>query len=188
MNCIKTINAEYEYGTTRFLLLTVLTFVIVFCLSYVFTSFNYSSLHSDEHFFYFVFSLLLLYPMHKIIHYVCLFRYKKSLSYRLKIKFTFIPILSMRIKEPIPKKRYLATLIAPFAILNSILLMGAIIWPVFSHYLCLLLAFHCSMCLLDLLYIKDIWKAPKNAIIEETPRGYEILIPQLNNDSSSLSR
>ena len=94
----------------------------------------------------------------------------------------------MRIKEPIPKRCYLVTLIAPFVILNPILLIGAINWPVFSHYFCLLLAFHCSMCLLDLLYIKDIWRAPKNAIIEETPRGYEILVPQLNNDSSSLSR
>ena len=94
----------------------------------------------------------------------------------------------MRVKEPIPKKRYLVTLIAPFIILNPVLLTGAIIWPAFSHYFCLLLAFHCSICLLDLLYIKDIWRAPKNAIIEETPRGYEILVPQFNNDSSNLSR
>ena len=114
MNCIKTINAEYEYGTTRFLLLTALTFVIVFCLSYVFTNFNYSDPHSDANFLYFLFALLLLYPVHKIIHFVSLFRYKKSLSYRLKIKFTFVPILNMRIKEPIPKKRYLVSLSAPF--------------------------------------------------------------------------
>lgn len=188
MNCIKTINVEYEYGTTRFLLLAVLTFIIVFCLSYVFINFNYSSPHSDTHFLYFLVALLLLYPVHKIIHYISLFRYKKTLSYKFKIKFTFLPILNMRIKKPIPKKHYLVTLIAPFILLNPILLTGAIIWPVFSHYFCLLLAFHCSICLLDLLYIKDIWRAPKNAIIEETPRGYEILVPQFNNGSSNLSR
>lgn len=187
MNCIKTINVEYEYGTTRFLLLGVLTFVIVFCLSYIFTNLNYHSPHSDAYFLYFLLALLLLYPMHKAVHYICLFRYKKSLSYKFKVKFTFVPILNMRIKEPIPKNYYLVALSAPFIILNPILLTGAIIWPVFSHYFCLLLAFHCSICLLDLLYIKDIWRAPKSAIIEETPRGYEVLVPH-NNDSSSLSR
>ena len=36
MHCIKTINIEHEYGTTRFLLLAILTFIIVFCFSYVF--------------------------------------------------------------------------------------------------------------------------------------------------------
>ena len=188
MNCIKTINIEYEYGTTRFLLLAVLTFIIVFCFSYVFTNINYSSPHPDTHFVYFLFSFFLLYPMHKLIHYICLFRYRKSVSYKLKIKFTFVPILNMRIKEPIPKKCYLIALSAPFIILNPVLLAGAIIWPAFSHYFCLLLSFHCSICLLDWLYIKDIWRTPKNAMIEETPRGYEILVPQYHNDSSNLSR
>ena len=187
MNCIKTINAEYEYGTTRFLLLASLTFTIVFCLSYVFTNFNNQNPNSDANFLYFLFALFWIYPVHKLIHYIALFSYKKSISYKFKIKFTFVPILYMRIKEPIPKKRYLVTLIAPFIILNPILLTGAFIWLASSHYFCLLLAFHCSICLLDLLYIKDIWRAPKNAIIEETPRGYEILVPQFENDSSNLS-
>ena len=187
MNCIKTINIEYEYGTTRFLLLGVLTFIIVFCLSYIFTNLNYHRPHSDAHFLYFLVALLLLYPTHKAIHYISLFRYKKSLSYKFKIKFTFVPILNMRIKEPIPKNRYLVALSTPFIVLNPILLIGAIIWPVFSHYFCLLLAFHCSICLLDLLYIKGIWRAPKRAVIEETPRGYEVLVPH-HDDSSGSSR
>ena len=176
MNCIKTINAEYEYGTTRFLLLASLTFTIVFCLSYVFTNFNNQNPNSDANFLYFLVALFLLYPVHKLIHYITLFRYKKSISYKFKIKFTFVPILYMRIKEPIPKKRYLVTLIAPFIVLNPILLTGAFIWLASSHYFCLLLAFHCSICLLDLLYIKDIWPAPKNAIIEETNANMQLII------------
>ncbi|MFF5995296.1 DUF3267 domain-containing protein [Lysinibacillus sp. KU-BSD001] len=134
-----------------------------------------------------MFAFILLYPMHKLIHYFSLFNYRKSLSYGLKIKYTFIPILHMRITGTIPKNRYLFTLVTPFFVLNTFFILGAIKWPHFSHYFCLSLAFHCSICLLDLLFVKDIWRAPKNAIIEETPKGYEILIPTYTDDSSHLS-
>ena len=51
MNCIKTINVEYEYGTTRLFLLTGLTFILVFCFSYILVGLTYTGIHSDAHFF-----------------------------------------------------------------------------------------------------------------------------------------
>ncbi|WP_413363545.1 DUF3267 domain-containing protein [Lysinibacillus sp. 3P01SB] len=187
MNCIKTINIEYEYGTPRVFLLTGLTFILTFCFSYILIGLTHTNAHSDARFFQFAFTFFLLYPVHKLIHYLSLLNYRKSLSYRIKIKFSFIPILHMRLQDPIPKRRYIFSLLAPFCTLNPLFVAGALVWPVFSHYFCLLFALHCSICLLDLLYVKDLWKAPKNAIIEETPRGYEILIPSCSEDSSNLS-
>lgn len=187
MNCIKTINVEYEYGTTRLFLLTGLIFILTFCFSYILIGLNQSNIHSDAHFFRFLLAVFLLYPVHKLIHYLSLLNYRKSLSYRVKFKFSFLPILHMRLQDPIPKKRYIISLLAPFLLLNPLFLTGALVWPIFSHYFCLLFALHCGICLLDLLYVKDLWRAPKNAIIEETPRGYEILIPSFTEDSSNLS-
>lgn len=177
MHCIKTINIEYEYGMIRLFLLTGLTFILVFCFSFVCVNLTYSGWHSDQYFFIFVLSFLLLYPIHKLIHYVALFRYKKSLSIGIKVDFSFIPVLKMRIQDIIPKGRYIISLFAPFFILNTILLALAIWLPAFSHYFCLMLAFHCSICVLDLLSIKNIWHTPKEAMVEETPRGYEVLVP-----------
>lgn len=177
MHCLRTINVEHEYGTTRLVLLTCITFIIVFCFSYIATSYNYKSPHTDEGFIYFCLVLPLLYPIHKLTHYVALFNYKKSLSFRFKIKLMIVPIIQMRLKETIPKNRYMITLLAPFFLLNSLLLGLAFFFPQFAHYFCILLSIHCSICLLDILFVKNLWKAPKNAIIEETPKGYEILVP-----------
>lgn len=182
MHCIKTINVEYEYGTTRLFLLTGLTFILVFCFSYILMGLTYNGPHSDAHFFEFLFAFFLLYLVHKLIHYFSLLNYRKSLVYRFKIRFSFVPLLHMRLEETIPKNRYILCLLAPFFTLNPLFIAGAYVWPWFSHYFCLLLALHCSICLLDLLYVKDLWRAPKNAIIEETPRGYEILIPSFTKD------
>ncbi|WP_332648541.1 DUF3267 domain-containing protein [Lysinibacillus sp. 54212] len=188
MHCLRTINVEHEYGTTRLTLLTGITFIIVFCFSYVATSYNYGYPHNDDGFIYFCLVLTIIYPIHKLTHYIALFNYKKALSFRFKIKKRFIPIIQMRLNETIPKNRYIFTLLAPFFFLNSILLGLAFSYPQFSHYFCILLALHCSICLLDILFVKNLWKAPKNAIIEETPKGYEILVPTIMNSSSNLSQ
>lgn len=180
MHCLKTINVEHEFGTTRLTLLTCITFIIVFCFSYVATSYNYQQPHNDDYFIYFCLTLPILYPIHKIIHYVALINYRKAISLSFKIKLKIVPIIQMRLKETIPKNRYIFVLLAPFFTLNSILLGLAFIYPQLAHYFCILLALHCSICLLDILFVKNLLNAPKNAIIEETPKGYEILVPTIN--------
>ena len=70
--------------------------------------------------------------------------------------------------------------------LNSGLIVGGLYIPEYAHYFSLLLAFHCSICIMDILYVKNLVSAPKDAIIEETPRGYEILVPRLFNGISRL--
>jgi hypothetical protein len=88
-----------------------------------------------------------------------------------------MPIVSIRIKEPIPKTRFLFALLLPFILINSLLITGAFTFPVFGHYFTMLLAFHCGLCLIDLLYVKNLQRSPKKALIEETETGYEILVP-----------
>lgn len=88
-----------------------------------------------------------------------------------------MPILSIRIKEPVPKALFLFALLAPFFIINSMLITGAFMMPEFGHYFTMLLAYHCGLCLIDLLYIKNLARSPKKALIEETETGYEILVP-----------
>lgn len=178
MHCIKTVNIEHEYGTTRVLLLTCMTFVIVFSFSYVLTSLSYEGWHSDHYLWLFAIGVILLYPVHKGFHYIFLFSFGKSTTFRLKIKFHFIPVLHMRIKAIVPKRLYISSLVMPFFCLNTLLLGGAFLLPAYGHFFCLLLGFHCSICVLDFLTIKTIWYTPKNTHIEETPRGYEILIPE----------
>ena len=175
MHCWKTINVQREYGPTRLAILCSIIFVIVFSLSFVFLSPLPPALYNDDFIWVFFICIFVLYPIHKLVHYYSLFNYRKNV--KIKVRFELILIVNIRIKNMIPKKRYIFTLLSPFIILNSALVLVTLYYPQYSHYSCLLLAMHCSMCLIDLLFIKDLAGAPKEAVIEETPKGYEILVP-----------
>ncbi|MGN7477889.1 DUF3267 domain-containing protein [Solibacillus silvestris] len=177
MHCWKTINIEREYGTTRLYLLALILFVLVFCFSYIAFSFNFTGKHNDRYLWLVFFIMPFIYPMHKFLHYIALLQYKKSLIFRFKIQYYFIPIIHMRLQNGIPKRSYIFALLTPFFAINTGLLVGGFLTPQYAHYFGVLLAFHCSICLMDFLYVKNLMSAPNNAIIEETPRGYEILVP-----------
>ncbi len=182
MHCWKTINIKHEYGTTRLTLWSVIIFVLVFSFSYIIFGYLDPIQYSDDYAWLFFMVLILLYPIHKIIHYFGLFKYRKHVQLKVKIDYTFIPVLRMRIKVMVPKNHYIFVLMLPFLLINSILIYVAYSLPQYTHYSTILLAYHCSICLIDILYVKNILLAPRNASIEETPKGYEILVPpNINN-------
>ena len=177
MHCWKTINVKKQYGFDRIFMLSSLLVVTVFAFFYVLLEILNDNHLTDERFAVFLISFILLYPVHKSLHFIPLIRYRNRIHFSIKKHINFMPILSIRIKEPVPKMRFLCALLAPFLILNSILIAGAFLYPAFGHYFTMLLAYHCGLCLIDLLYIKNLARSPKKALIEETETGYEILDP-----------
>ncbi|MEK4495586.1 DUF3267 domain-containing protein [Ureibacillus sp. FSL W8-0352] len=177
MHCWKTINIKREYRTPRLVLYGVIIFILVFSFSFIIIGANRPLIYDAHHFPLFLLVCLLLYPLHKLIHYYSLFSYRKSVKLKWRFEFKLIPIVQIRIKKMLPKKRYMFILLTPFIIVNTLLILVAIFLPYYSHYACLLLGYHCGICLVDILYFIHLVKAPKNAVIEETPKGYEILVP-----------
>lgn len=177
MHCWKTINVKKQYGFDRIFLLSSLLVVAVFSLFYVLLEIIHDNRLSDERFAVFTLAFLLLYPLHKGIHCLPLLRYRNRVHFSVKKQFRFMPIFSIRIKEPVPKARFLFALLAPLIVINSALIAGAFLLPEFGHYFTMLLAYHSGLCLIDLLYIKNLARSPKKALIEETETGYEILVP-----------
>ena len=179
MHCWKTINVQSDYGTTRLFLLSSILFILVFSFAYVTLSFNYANFHSDQYFVWAALITFFLYPVHKLLHFLALFDYRRTLAFRFKIQHHFILVMHMRLQQSIPKWRYLIALLTPFIFITILLITLGVYAPQYAHYISFLLAFHTSICLIDLLYVKHLRHAPKHAVIEETPRGYEILIPMI---------
>lgn len=177
MHCWKTINIKTEYGSTWLTIVTIAIFVIIFSFSFTLFSRIHPSFYQDDFLWVLILGMLALYPVHKLTHYFSLFGYRKSVKLRIRMDYIFIPIIQMRIKKEIPKNRYIFTLLAPVVTINVGLLLLIVAFPQLTHFLCLLLSYHCSICLIDILYVKNLIAAPKNAVIEETPKGYEILVP-----------
>lgn len=176
MHCWKTINIKKEYGTTWLTIMTAFIFVIVFSFSFLVFGNIHPTYFRDDYFWFFALCFVLTYPVHKLLHYYSLFEYRKSVKLRVKIDYKFVPIIRMRIKKFIPKKRYIFTLLVPFIIINAVLITVSILYEEYAHYSCILLGYHCSICFLDLLFVKDLLGAPKESVIEETPKGCEVLV------------
>ena len=177
MHCIKTVNIEYEYGTTRIFILASILFFVMFCLSYCLTSFDYPQPHRSDGLMYFLVSIFFVYPIHKLIHILPLLIFQKKIQFDLRIKFIFIPVLHTTIPTVIKRNQYLFALLLPTFVLNTAFLFAAFTWKEYAHYFCLLFALHCAICLIDLMLFRTIFRAPPTALIEETEKGYEILVP-----------
>lgn len=177
MHCLKIINVNLTYGNARMIILSSITFFISFCFSYVLLGFNKTQPFTDNGFMLFLFGLFLIYPMHKFIHYLFLIDYTKNMKIKIRRKYMFLPSIHLKIKKLVPKYRYLSSLIAPFVLLSILFIFLALSYPTTIHYFSIYFAIHCSICLIDLLFVKDIITTPHNSFIEETPKGYEVLVP-----------
>ncbi len=87
-------------------------------------------------------------------------------------------MISLHITEPVAKIRFILTLISPFLVINTVIIALSFMMPSYAHYFAMLLAYHSGLCLTDLIYIRNLAHSPKDALIEETDNGYEILIPE----------
>ncbi|QPQ29303.1 DUF3267 domain-containing protein [Lysinibacillus sp. JNUCC 51] len=177
MHCWKILNLEHHYGTTRIMIMSVIVFLTAFSLSYVtFNLFN-DEHYTDQWFWLFVITIFAIYPIHKCLHFLALYDLRQHLKLRVRTQFYVIPVLHMRIREPLSKNRYILALLTPFIVLNTAIILGTLLFPAYTHYGSLLLAYHCSLCVIDILYVKYLLNSPKDSQIEETPKGYEILVP-----------
>ena len=181
MHCFKIINVNRSYGSVRIIILSAITFFISFCFSYVLLGFYKTQPFTDDGFKLFLLGLLFIYPLHKFIHYLFLIDYTQNMKVKIRRKYIVLPSIHLKIKKLVPKYRYLSSLIAPFILLSALFILLALSYPATIHYFSIYFAIHCSICLIDLLFVKDIITAPHSSFIEETPKGYEVLVPHQIN-------
>jgi Putative zincin peptidase len=176
MNCWKTINLSKDVGSQKILFISTLTMVIVFILTYLPINLLLPNVHfKDRHFLLFVLLLVSMIPIHKLLYAFPLILSGCRVS--LKIKFFYmLPIFQIRTCHGVRKGNMILSLLSPFFICTSILLLISIYFPAYVHYLCIALAFHIGLCVPDFILIRQIIYAPKTCFIEEFEDGYEILV------------
>lgn len=177
MHCWKIVNVDRDFGTTRIVLLSVILFILSFSFCYVSLSLNRTISYTDAYFGYFLGALFGIYPLHKFFHFLLLIDYSKHMKLKIKLRFLSLPFIHLKVNRFVPKYRYISSLLSPFILLNGLLLYFATLLPLYTHYVSILIGANCLFCLIDLLNVKGMIRAPHNAIIEETPKGYEVLVP-----------
>ncbi|MDN7243459.1 DUF3267 domain-containing protein [Planococcus sp. N028] len=178
MHCWKTINVKKQYGFDRLFMMSALIGIGVFISFYTTLNIIYSDPLSDNYFLPFILAILGVYPLHKLCHFLPLFGCRRCIRFILKKQMVLMPIITLKIAEPVAKKHFILTLVTPFLLINSAIIILSVLMPAFSHYFAMLLAYHCSLCVPDLVYMRNLARSPKHALIEETDTGFEILVPQ----------
>lgn len=178
MHCWKTINVKKQYGHDRLYMISALIALGVFMSFYIILNIMYSDPLSDKNFLLFITAIIAIYPLHKLFHFLPLLGCRKCIRLIVKKRLKIFPMISLHINEPVPKIRFLLTLLSPFLFINTVIIVSSMLMPSYSHYFAVLLAYHCGLCLTDLIYIRNLAHSPKDALIEETETGFEILVPE----------
>ncbi|OMP67136.1 DUF3267 domain-containing protein [Domibacillus epiphyticus] len=175
MKCWRTFNFEKTYGFNKLFVVSILTTLLFFSVAFSSMQSYYSETLHTPGFPWFAVGLLAVYPLHKLIHLVPVINRRLKLTW--ERKYTFLPVLTVTIRKPVSKNRFMICLTLPFFVMTPLLLAGGAMLPHYLHYFTMAAAFHTGICAFDFLYLKAILSCPKNAFIEEDMQGFEILIP-----------
>jgi hypothetical protein len=176
MNCWKTINISRQYGSQRLFILSSLTMLFSFIILYVPVTYLSVSPLKSNYFFLLVVSICFMYPIHKLFHFIPIAHLGNRVKRSIEMYGGFMPIIHIRVHEPIRKWTFLFALFFPFFMVGLIIGIGYILFPSYSHYFTILLAYHIGLCVSDFICAKNVLFAPNDSYIEENDEGFEILI------------
>ncbi|MBY0123079.1 DUF3267 domain-containing protein [Bacillus sp. S/N-304-OC-R1] len=177
MNSWKTINFSRQYGSQRLFILSSLTMLLTFIFVYVPAQFLFNAYtFYDNYFILFIFGLWLIYPLHKLLHYLPIAHHVNKVKKGLSFRYGFVPKIHVTVFEPISKWQFILALFTPFIVINSMLIFACYIYPHYLHYFTIMLAFHVGLCLPDLICAKNVLFAPNSSYIEEDDDGIQILL------------
>jgi len=176
MHCWKSINKNQQYGHSKIQMLSLLSMMGCFILIYPIISLFVANNLSDKHALLFIIGTILLYPIHKLLHFIPLLLVTKSTTFTLKFKKYFA--VDIMHTTPLSKKLFLFVLMTPFLVVSTVLLIGIILFPIYAHYFIILFSFHFGLCASDFIMLKNILQSPQRCFIEENDESFEILVEQ----------
>ncbi len=176
LSCTKNFNIKTTYGLQRIIFISSIITGIVFLISFeLFNTFTNTSF-SDANFIAFLLSLIVLYPVHKVLHLVAFMNDFKSLVIQKVTRKSWPPLINVRVNHPVSKLHFTVALLLPFVIITCLTIAGAMAMPEYGHYLLFLCSVNIGISYIDFIYFKYIVKTPRGTFIEERRHGLELLI------------
>lgn len=151
----------------------LLAFIVLYVpISYFFVPTTFY----DNHFILFISGFILMYPAHKFLHYLPVAHLGSKIKKSFEWKLGIIPVINIRVHEPISKPLFLIALLLPFISITTFLFAACFLFEHYVHYITILIAFQIGLSVPDFICAKNILRAPKQSYIEENEDGFEILI------------
>ncbi len=177
MSCVKEINVNKQYGQLWLDFMSAILAFTVFIITYLPMNYLFpDTVINTESLSIFTLFLIGLYPVHKLIHYIPLMPVNKNIKKSLELRSKCVPMIQLKVNEPVPKLMYLSALIAPILCINGTLLLLMLSFQQYGAFFIILLSLHIGLSCRDLIYIKIVMNTPKFSYIEENEVGLNILI------------
>ncbi|MDY5061238.1 DUF3267 domain-containing protein [Staphylococcus simulans] len=173
--CSRQIDINTRFGLPRIFFIAVVTTIITFLISYEVLIFLSNKEITDRYFFVFLIAVLLLYPIHKLIHLIVLAPYYKHFKKKRLTKRPWIPLYNLYVSTPVNKYLFCLCLIAPVIVITAVSIYMATLMPQYGHYFMFLLSLNAGFSVMDFMYLKLILFSNEGRYIEEHCTGFNIL-------------
>ncbi|EJB4723686.1 DUF3267 domain-containing protein, partial [Listeria monocytogenes] len=146
MRCLKSINTERRDEFNRLFLKGILVWLAAVCICFLTQHLIYPDQLTNDYQLASFLGIILIYPIHKLLHILGCFKYREGTVIQWRIHFFFLPCIKLNIKRIIPKWHYIFSLILPFVIITTILVALMLFTPIgHSGMFLLLLSVHFGM-------------------------------------------
>lgn len=181
MNCIKSIYILRDFGTIRLTMFSIFAMLSFFSVFY--STFMIMNPHIRLSVFQFMplFSgLLLIYPVHKMLHCLPIWMSGNSVKVSINIKSNGCPILYCDVHHALSRNMMISAVSFPGMIITLAVLVGASVAPQYVHYFSFIGAINFGLSVTDFIYFSFLLRTPAHACIEDFRDGFHVLIRNAN--------
>jgi hypothetical protein len=176
MNCWKSVNLDKQYGNGWIKLISIFTTLISFLFLFV----GFSIMHkefqvTDSGIILFILVVILLPTLHSFMHILPLFIVKRRINLAI-IRKKALPVFTFYTEDHFSKNAYIISALTPTVLITIPGFIASLLFPSIYIYFLLTTSINIGISFLDFLFIHHIIKAPKNAYIENSDEGFDILL------------
>lgn len=181
MNCWKSIYLNREFGLHRLTIFSTLLTLLYFIAFYLTFSMVYPKTeHAIVPILPFLGSIALLFPIHKLLHWLPLTVAGMKATMRLEKGMAIVPKMHCETCNPISRNLYLIAALSPAVVITAVAIGFSITMPAYVSFFSILAAINLGLSFSDFIYASQVLKAPRHAFVEDRSEGFHILIKQVS--------
>ncbi len=177
MNCWKSVHLTRDYGSFRILIISMFAMLFTFIFLYLsFSIIHPSATPHADHFAWFAAGLLLLSPVHKLLHVMPFWVSGKKVQIRVKRRSGLLPVLQFRYRQSMPRNLFILATLSPALVITILAISLSMAMPEYMHYFIIAAAANAGLCVTDFIFLSQFFRAPKHCYVQDFEGGYDILV------------
>lgn len=179
MNCWKSVHLEKEFGLSYLRGMSLIISLTAFIIFYLMLSIYHGSHHVEEAGIIIFLAVISLLPiLHVLMHVLPLILLKKPVKLALYKKNRKFPICTYYTRTYLTKKVSILIALSPTFLITLPSIITSFYFVDYYVYILAFVSLHLGMSFTDFIYIKQIAKAPKKAIVEDGIGQFDVLLKE----------